>query len=243
MSAQIVLLMAGAGSRFARAGYSASKPLIEVDGEPMFGRALSSLGDLPADRLLAVVRQQQIEEEAIDQRLNEVCPDLELVVLPGMTRGAAESALAAASLLDPDRPVVVLDCDLEFRSSEYVSLARSAPDGDFDVLLLTFPADDARYSFAQVESAGVVTAVAEKQVISDRAIAGAYCFSTAERFVSSAQRVVDRGERAGVPEFYMSEVVLDVLDRGGRVRAAAVEHYASFGTPEELDEFLLVRRA
>jgi dTDP-glucose pyrophosphorylase len=227
--------MAGLGTRFARAGHSTSKPLIKVAGRPMFERALAGVAGAGIDRLVVVVRQQQIDEENIQEKVVSLRPDAEVVVLPGLTAGAAESALSAVELLDPGSPVVVLDCDLEFSSAEYIAELERLGRGTFDVLLLTFQASDARYSYARTAAgSGKVVEVAEKRVISNRAIAGAYAFRSPAAFVSTVQDLLRDGVRAGVGEAYMSEVVHAYLARGDEVRAVDVDEYHSFGTPEEL---------
>jgi dTDP-glucose pyrophosphorylase len=235
MSCQVVLLMAGLGTRFARAGYTDSKPLIQVAGRPMFERALAGIEPAGVSRLVVVVRQQQIDEEDIAAKVAALRPEAELVVLPGLTAGAAESALSAVDRLDADRPLVVLDCDLEFSSAAYVAELAHLEDGAFDALLLTFAASDARYSYVRTAPGSrEVLEVAEKRVISNRAVAGAYAFRSPAAFAETVQQVLARGLRAGVAEAYMSEVVHGFLERGRAVRAVDVDRYHSFGTPEEL---------
>ena len=236
MSLQIVLLMAGRGSRFAAVGYDRSKPLIDVDGRPMFAAALASLDALGPLDVVAVVREEQVRLERIDDRIRAEVPDARVVVLPGMTRGAAESAFAASGALDADEPVVVLDCDLEFRSGQYESMVRASADVA-GVVLLTFEAHDPRYSFVRQDPAGQVVEIAEKRAISDRAVAGAYGFSSVRLFADAAESVT-----GGLGEFYMSAVVATLLRRGVAVRAAAVDSYTSFGTPEELDAGIVTSR-
>lgn len=233
--------MAGRGSRFSSAGYEESKPLIDVDGRPMFMAALGSVSGLAPRPVIAVVREEQIHRERIDERIRAEVPDAEIVVLPRMTRGAAESARAATSVLDPARPVVVLDCDLEFRSTEYDSRVDALSDAPAAVLL-TFEAHDPRYSFVRRAADGRVLEIAEKRAISDRAVAGAYGFSSAGLFAEAADAVMGAGLSDGLGEFYMSAVVSELLRRGADVRAATVDSYTSFGTPEELDARVVANR-
>ena len=240
MSVQVVLLMAGKGSRFSTAGYAPSKPLIDVDGRPMFAAALASLEGLAPLEVVAVVREEQVRLEGIDERIRAAVPDARCVVLPGMTRGAAESARAAIGALDPERPVVVLDCDLEFRSAEYDALVTGL-DAAERAVLLTFEAHDPRYSFVRPDGDGRVVEIAEKRAISDRAVAGAYGFSTARLFADAADAVMDGG-LGELGEFYMSAVVAELIRRGVDVRAATVDSYTSFGTPEELDAKVVANR-
>ena len=233
MSVQVILLMAGRGSRFTSAGYDRSKPLIDVDGRPMFAAALASLGALAPLDVVAVVRDEQVRLERIDARVRTEVPGARIVVLPELTRGAAESARAAVDALDAARPVVVLDCDLEFRSVGYEALVRGL-EGSARAALLTFEAHDARYSFVRSDDGGRVVEIAEKRAISHRAVAGAYGFSSAGLFAASAD-VVMSGGLGQLGEFYMSAIVAELIRSDVDVRSAVVDSYTSFGTPEELD--------
>lgn len=236
-SPRVVLLMAGAGSRFRREGYEQSKPLIPVRGVPMFVHALASLGTA-ADvaEPVCVVRRQQVDEEGIDVIVREQVPGARFVVLESMTRGAAESALAASAVIERDDAVVVLDCDLGFRSAAYEQVLRAGHQ-EVDGAVVTFAATSANYSYARVDADDRILEVAEKRVISDRAIAGAYYFRSAGEFFDSARRETERGVVDG-RELYLSNVLIDRLDAGRRLLACACDEYESFGTPTELTESL-----
>ena len=237
MSTQVVLLMAGAGSRFASVGFRESKPLIPVNGEPMFRRALDSLEGLErATRTTYVVREQQIHDEGIDDVIRQSDADPHIVALPRLTGGAAESAIAAVGALDAHAPVLVLDCDLWFRSASYTRAANSVALGRAadSAVLLTFQASESRYSYVATTSDGRVTSIAEKRVISSHAVGGSYFFSSAAVFAEAADDARADLPASGEAEFYMSAVVRALLRMEKRVSAWPADDYLSFGTPEEL---------
>jgi dTDP-glucose pyrophosphorylase len=233
----VVMPMAGLGTRFAQHGYAASKPLLDVDGEPMFARAMSSLDALPDKRLVFVVREEQVTTEAITATIRAHFSDSTVVTIPSMTRGAAETALCAGELISPGQPLIVLDCDLYFQSTSYERLALDMTEANasaVDAALLVFPASHPRYSYVSVDDKGQAREIVEKRVISDKAVAGAYLFARGETFLRSARRVVDGVAEVEHAEMYMSSVVSDVIRDGGVVTTAPVDIYRSFGTPEEL---------
>lgn len=235
---QVVMPMAGMGSRFASAGWTVPKPLINVGGMPMFERALSSLDGLPLRRrVVLVVQQAHIDEHGIDTAAATALPGVITVAVPALTRGAAETALAAATVLDPEDPLVVMDCDLWFSSKSYNEMVVSAAADPESIAggLLTFTSRDPRYSYAETRG-DLVVRTAEKVAISDHAITGAYFFSKARYFIEAAQAQV-ASPLEGEPEYYLSSVYNALIKSGRRVSWSSVDSFASFGTPEELAAF------
>ncbi|MCE9668794.1 NTP transferase domain-containing protein [Myxococcus stipitatus] len=236
----VLLPMAGLGSRFADAGFTTPKPLIPVDGMPMVLKALSSLSDWGLEVVhTAVVRRPHEEQFRLATLLREAVPGLEVVILEEMTRGAVETALAASGRMTGERGLLVMDCDLWFDSPAYRDLVRAALASDDPTLaggLLTFPSQLPRYSYAKCEGDRVVR-TAEKVVISDAAIMGAYFFATERHFLDVGRQLMDRPISEGMREYYLSLLYNLLLDAGGAVRAAKVSRYASFGTPEELRQY------
>lgn len=229
----ILMPMGGLGSRFAKEGWSTPKPMIPVDGVPMFRKALGSFDGLPAPRAVTLVIRRELDDAfGLGGMITATLPQAEVVVIPELTRGSVETCLAAAPLIRPDDGVVVLDCDLWFSSPAYLALIAGALDGSrpVDGGLLTFPATSPRYSFAELDGRRVVR-TAEKEAISSNALAGAYFFNTGKLFLDAAHDLVSRPP---VNEYYVSHLYNIILQRGGHVEAAPVERYASFGTPEEL---------
>lgn len=237
---QILMPLAGAGSRFAKAGFATPKPLIEVDGRPMFLKAISSLDNVKAEkRYIFVIRQEHVDTQQLDTLIKAAQPEAKIVVLPEITRGAAETALAAQHLLNPEDGLVVMDCDLWFNSHSYDEMIQASLNNSSNIAggLLTFKADDPRYSYAEVGPDGFVIRTAEKKVISEKAITGAYFFATAKEFIDSGESLLQQPLNAGMPEYYLSLLYNILLDEGKNIQAAYVDKFASFGTPEELETY------
>nr|ABH02988.1 SpaE [Spirochaeta aurantia] len=233
---QILFPMGGLGQRFRDQGYDLPKPLIAVDGEPMVLRALRSFDGLVGDlKIIFIVRQDAQTDHGLAESLVDYVPGATCVLLAGNTRGAVETCLVAANLIDTDTPLVVMDCDLAFRSREYFSrLSRfGSPDGG-DGLLLSFPSQSPRYSYAQIDASGRVVDTAEKVVISQNALAGAYGFRSGRLFREYAERLVTRPLNSEMREYYLSFLFREMVGAGLTVHLAKADEYHSFGTPEEL---------
>lgn len=232
----VLLPMAGLGSRFSQAGFELPKPLIPVDGQPMVLKALSSLEGFGVPLQVTVVLRRVHEQEfQLASLLQKALPDSKIVIIDDMTRGAVETCLRAEPEMKGDRGLLVMDCDLWFRSPAYAELIRgtlSSEDGPAGALL-NFEADAPRYSYAEREGFRVLR-TAEKKVISKHAVVGAYFFSHERTFLDVAHQLMGRNLTGDVKEYYLSLLYNLLLERGDRIEARDVEAYASFGTPEEL---------
>jgi GTP:adenosylcobinamide-phosphate guanylyltransferase len=155
---QVLMPMGGLGTRFRKVGITTPKPLIEVDGAPMFQRALRSFAPWTGDkRVVVVVRADDDAEHGLARQVLRAEPAADIVLLEHDTRGAVETCLEARDRLDPDLPLVIMDCDIAFDSPEYFRvLAGAVESQDVDGLLLSFHSTEPRYSFAEVGPDGLV---------------------------------------------------------------------------------------
>lgn len=236
---QILMPMGGLGQRFRDQGYDTPKPLIEVDGVAMFQKALAAYDDYPGDkRHLFVIRKDTDEEYALADRIRSLLPDAQIIVLTHNTGGAVETCLIAEEMIDPELPLVIMDCDITFDAPLYFEKMKEAVDeAKFDGLLLSFTSSDPRYSFAEVNEEGIVTRTAEKVAISDNALMGAYFFTKAATFLDAAHTLVERQLGEEMKEYYVSLIYNILIDTGRRV-GLAKGSFTSFGTPEELQAYL-----
>lgn len=238
----IIMPMAGEGSRFLKEGWTTPKPLIDLKGLPLFKRAIGSVNidDLPM-KYSFIVRQEHIDKYEIDKGIKSFLPDAEIFSVLQTTRGAVETCLLAESAIDDKDGVIVMDCDLEFRSEEFLKiiheiLSQSAAESEGGALV-SFESNQPRYSYAEVGTDGFVKRTAEKEVISNHALCGAYFFSTGKRFKEIAHKLLDEPEFKK-PEYYVSLLYNYMLAEGEKVRLAPMEEYYSYGTPEELKRYL-----
>lgn len=241
-SLHIIMPMAGEGSRFAKAGWTTPKPLIELNGQPLFKHAISSVAAEGIQMKYSfIVRQEHIDNYAIDKGIRSFLPEANIFSVLKTTRGAVETCLMAESAIADEDAIIVMDCDLEFRSKEFLKIIKSIlsepvekSDGG---ALVSFESDQPRYSYAELGEDGLVKRTAEKEVISNHALCGAYFFSTGKEFKQIAHRLLDELEFKK-PEYYVSLLYNYMLERGEKVYLAPMEEYYSYGTPEELKRYL-----
>lgn len=237
----IIMPMAGEGSRFRNAGWTTPKPLIELKGKPLFVRAIESVRvDEAPMKYSFIVRKEHIDDYGVDKSIKAILPGANIYSVEKTTRGAVETCLIAEEGIADDDAVVVMDCDLEFRSYEYRRLIEEALNTTGDKAcggaLVSFESDEPKYSYAEVGDDGFVKRTAEKEVISNHALCGAYFFASGREFKAVAHRLLDEPVMLK-PEFYVSLLYNYLLRDGSPVRLATMEMYRSYGTPEELKQW------
>lgn len=234
--------MAGEGSRFANAGWNTPKPLIELNGQPLFKHAISSVAvEGIKMKYSFIVRHEHIEKYGIDEGIKAFLPEANIFSVMKTTRGAVETCLIAECAIANDDAVIVMDCDLEFRSMKFIEdikkiLSQPMEEANGGALV-SFESDQLKYSYAEVGEDGYVVRTAEKEVISNHALCGAYFFSTGKRFKEIAHQLLDEPDFKK-PEYYVSLLFNYMLAAGERVKLAPMEEYYSYGTPEELQRYL-----
>lgn len=238
----VIMPMAGEGSRFLKEGWTTPKPLIELRGIPLFKRAISSVSVEGAPMKYSfIVRREHIEKYKINEQIKTILPEANVFYVDKTTRGAVETCLMAESVISEEDSVVVMDCDLEFKSKGYIQGIKSILEKNIAEvnggMLVSFESLEPRYSYAEVDKNMVVKRTAEKEVISNHALCGAYFFSSALGFLRAAHKLLDEPVFTK-PEYYVSLLYNYLLANGEVVKLATMEEYYSYGTPEELKRYL-----
>jgi dTDP-glucose pyrophosphorylase len=230
----VLIPMAGAGSRFAQAGYTFPKPLIEVRGKPMIQVVVENL-NIEANYIF-LVQKDHYETYNLKYLLNLIAPGCKIVQVDGITEGAACTTLLAKEHIDNDAPLVMANSDqfVEWNSNEcmYAFSADSIDGG-----ILTFKATHPKWSYAKLNEDGFVSEVAEKKVISDEATVGIYYWRHGSDYVKYAEQMIDKNIRTN-GEFYTCPVFNEAISDGKKIRVKNIEKMWGIGTPEDLNYFL-----
>lgn len=234
--------MAGEGSRFLKEGWTTPKPLIELNGQPLFKHAISSVTDKDIQMKYSfIVRQEHIDKYQIDKGIRSFLPEANLFSVVKTTRGAVETCLIAENAIADDDAVIVMDCDLEFRSKKFMEIIKQILNKPIEEAtggaLVSFESNEPRYSYAALGEDGFVARTAEKEVISNHALCGAYFFASGRRFKQIAHLLLAESAFTK-PEYYVSLLFNYLLKDGEKVWLAPMEEYYSYGTPEELKRYL-----
>lgn len=230
----VLIPMAGAGSRFAAAGYTFPKPLIEVNGKPMIQVVVENL-NIDAHYIF-IVQREHYERYNLKQLLNLIAPDCDIIQVDGLTEGAACTTLLAKQLIDNDAPLVMANSDqfVEWNSNE--CLYAFTADG-IDGGIVTFEATHPKWSFAKLGDDGLVTEVAEKNPISNIATVGIYYWKHGSDYVKYAEQMIANNIRVN-NEFYVCPVFNEAIGDGKKIRTKNIDRMWGIGTPEDLNYFL-----
>jgi HAD superfamily hydrolase (TIGR01509 family) len=231
----VLIPMAGAGSRFEQAGYTFPKPLIEVDGKPMIQVVVENL-NIDAKHIF-IVQKRHYEKYNLKYLLNLITNDnCEIVQVDGMTEGAACTTLLAKELIDNDEPLVMANSDqfLEWDSNEFMY---SMVADDVDGGIVSFEATHPKWSFAKLGDDGFVTEVAEKKPISNIATVGVYYWARGSDYVKYAEQMIEKDIRTN-NEFYVCPVYNEAIGDKKKVKIFPIDKMWGLGTPEDLSEYV-----
>lgn len=239
MVLNIVVPMAGAGSRFALAGFKTPKPLIPVLGVPMIRLVIENLRPSAPHRFIFVCQAAHVLEYGLRPLLSEWAPGSIIVELNGLTEGAACTVLAARSAMALDEPLMIANAD-QWVDVDIDAYLRAMENPPLDGIIMTMWADDPKWSFVATEN-GLVTRVVEKEVISNDATVGIYNFRRASDFIRGAEEMIRQDLRVK-NEFYVAPVYNLLIAEGYRVGIHDVGREADgmygLGTPADLELFL-----
>ena len=230
----VLIPMAGAGSRFEAAGYTFPKPLIEVRKKPMIQVVVENL-NIKANYIY-VVQKSHREKYNLDALLSLITPGCKIVETEGMTEGAACTALLAKEHINTDAPLFFANSDqfVEWDSNEFLYKMNET---DADGGIVTFEATHPKWSFAKVDENGLVTEVAEKKPISNIATVGYYYWKHGSDFVKYAEQMIDKNVRVN-NEFYVCPVFNEAISDCKQIRTFNVNGMWGLGTPEDLNYYL-----
>ena len=230
----VLIPMAGAGSRFQQAGYTFPKPLIDVEGKPMIQVVVDNL-NIDATYIY-VVQKEHREKYNLDTLLNLITPNCKIVEVDGLTEGAACTTLLAKEYINNDAPLVMANSDqfIEWDSNEFMyKMVEQKVDGG----ILTFHATHPKWSFAKIDEYGYVTKVAEKNPISDIATVGVYYWAKGSDYVKYAEQMINKNIRTN-NEFYTCPTFNEAIGDGKKIKTFNIKKMWGLGTPEDLKYYL-----
>jgi dTDP-glucose pyrophosphorylase len=238
---KILIPMAGEGSRFASAGYTFPKPLIDVEGKPMIERVVENFSDY-ASEFIFLVRKQHLEKfTGMGSTLHRIAKGrFRIVEVDRLTEGAACTALLAKEYINQDEDLLIANSDQILKCSmrNFGYLKTSSP---HDGIVFCFNATHPKWSFVEIGDFpamyGNVIRVAEKEPISDIATCGVYWYRKGSDFVKAAKQMIDKNIRVN-NEFYIAPVYNELIGGGGTVIPFFVDEMHGIGTPEDLNAYL-----
>jgi UDP-N-acetylglucosamine diphosphorylase / glucose-1-phosphate thymidylyltransferase / UDP-N-acetylgalactosamine diphosphorylase / glucosamine-1-phosphate N-acetyltransferase / galactosamine-1-phosphate N-acetyltransferase len=235
----IVIPMAGQGSRFVKSGYKKPKPFIDVNGKPMIVRVLENLA-YPNARYILIARKEHIEKEAV--LVAKIEKEFNAIFIPinKLTEGTACTALYARKYINNDEPLLIANSDqiVDINIADFID---DCVDRNIDGSILTFVDEykDPKWSFARIDENSLVIEVKEKVVISKFATVGVYLYSRGKDFVDATVDMIIENDRVG-NEFYTCPTYNYAIKEGLKIGIYNIEfeQMHGIGTPDDLNLYL-----
>lgn len=242
----IVITMAGAGSRFRNAGWNVPKYMIKARGKTLFEWAMESLSEFKSAAASWIFVALKDDAADVVLFIKEKCAVMgidnpRVIAIDRITSGQAETAMLASKGAKDSRSVLIYNIDTYVEKGYMKPLAEDSIGGEeLDGYIPCFKAAGEHWSFVRLDDSGRATEIKEKERISDNCTIGAYWFRSWELYKHLYHTLYGGGESLVNGERYIAPMYDALLSEGGNVRIANVDakRVHVLGTPEELKAFI-----
>ena len=235
---QLVIPMAGEGRRFSEAGYDSPKPLLEIDGKPMFELVIRNLITPAVDRVVLLSRDEWDLSASIASLSSALSIPISNVPISGTTDGPAGTVEIAAPELDLEAPVVVANSD-QYVSGDLAGFYQAIEEG-IPGVILAMQDDDPKWSYVRVDKHGNALELREKVVISPLATVGIYAFSSGRLMLQAFRDMRKRRDMTN-GEYYVAPSYRYLIEQGAEVRVIDLgpigDVMHGMGIPQDYEAF------
>lgn len=230
----IVIPMAGKGSRFSNAGYTFPKPLIEINGKPMIQIVVENLNI--EGQYIFIVQKEHRQKYNLDNLLNNISKNCKIIEIDYVTEGAACTIMLAKEYIDNNDPLLIANSDqfLEWNSCNFLYFANS---DNIEGCISTFTNTHPKWSYVKLDENGYVTEVQEKNPISNIATTGIYYWKRGSDYVKYSEQMISKNIRVN-NEFYVCPVYNEAILDKKLIKVMNCNKMWGIGTPEDLNTFL-----
>lgn len=238
----IVITMAGLGSRFRKAGYTVPKYMIEVKSRTLFEWSMLSLSAFTelAARFIFIVMKDKKEDETLF--IESQCKKLNItkyniICIDFLTDGQAATAMLGSKYWQSDHGLLIYNIDT------YVEAGCMQP-SDFkgDGFIPCFIAPGDHWSFAKADKNYRVSEVREKERISDYCTLGAYYFKSCQLYENIYNQYYSHENNLEKGEKYVAPLYNALIQNGYSVYLNIIDYsnVHVLGTPEEVMDFAVL---
>ena len=248
---RILIPMAGAGQRFADAGYTAHKPAImTVDRKtgqemPMVVCATRDLPGVAKDGSNVIYVDRTFHKtDGVEHIIHAYYPQASFITVDHLTEVQACTCMLAEPYLDPEEPLLIAGCDngMDIDSDAFAGLTKEC-----DCIVFTYRHNEAvlanpnAYGWMITDEDGNITGTSIKKAISDMpmedpAVVATFWFRKAEVFLEATRKMIAENDRVN-QEFYVDQTVKHVLDLGYRAKIFDIDRYVGWGTPADYEGY------
>ena len=234
----IIITMAGLGSRFRKVGYTIPKYMINVNGKNLFEWSMMSLTDFNKEKgtkyIFIVRKEDNSKSFIIDEMKKFNVNDVNIVEIDELTDGQATSALLAKKYWNEEDEMIVYNIDTYVESGEM-----KYSDIKGNGFIPCFNAAGDHWSFVKVDKNGNAVEVKEKQRISDNCTVGLYYFKSCKLYELLYHEYYKDNRNIEKNEKYIAPLYNYMIQKGLQVNICNLNpnKVHVLGTPEEVEEF------
>tara|TARA_B100000902_G_scaffold399844_1_gene472956 strand:- start:7952 stop:9619 length:1668 start_codon:yes stop_codon:yes gene_type:complete len=226
----ILIPMAGKGSRFTKRGFKSQKPLIKLNEKTLIEHAIESL-NIDGNYIFIIRREINESNKELIDILNNIKPDCKIIEIDYITEGSASTCYLAKEYINNNDELIITNCDqiLEWDSANFLKKSK-----DYDCCVLTYNSNDKKNSFIKTDKNNIGIEIIEKEVISDNALVGVHYFKKGSDFISSYNEIFKNNKK--FKNEYYTSTVCDNLIKNNKlvynIKLTENQKYYSTGTPE-----------
>lgn len=248
---KVLIPMAGAGQRFADAGYRVHKPAIPTidryDGKekPMVVCATKDLPGVAADGSNVIYVDRTFHrEDGVEDAIRSYYKKAQFITIDRLTEGQACTCMLAKDYLDPEEELLIAGCDngMDIDRAAFEEVKRTC-----DCVVFTYRHNEAvlqnpnAYGWMLTDGEGNITGTSIKKAISDTpmedpAVVATFWFKKARVFMDATEKMIRENDRIN-GEFYVDQTVKHVLDLGYRAKIFDIDRYVGWGTPADYEGY------
>lgn len=233
---KIIVPLGGSSELFANAGHFYPKPLIEIVGKPMVQLVIEHAAFNIPHQFVFIIREEDALRFHLDNTLRLLAPECDIIKLKKNTKGGLCSVLMGIDKISDEDSLIIINGD-QVIDEDFSKIHEYWLHNNADAGVVTFKSVHPRWSYARIEE-GCVVQTAEKNPISNHAIAGYYYFAKAATFFECAyQSILNDVQHEG--SYYISPVMNEYVLRNMKVLNYKIESekYHSFYSPHLVQEF------
>ena len=230
----IVIPMAGLGSRFLNSNYTFPKPLIDVLGKSMIETVINNIA-IDANYIF-IVQKEHYEKYNLEDMLNLISPNCKIIQTDTVLSGAAQTTMLAKEYINNDNPIIIANSD-QYVNWDPREFIYDVMIKDVDGAILLFNSTHPKWSYVKINDFGFISEVAEKRVISNNATVGIYYWKHGSDYIKYAEQMIEKDIKVN-NEFYVCPVYNEAILDNKKIYPFFVNKMWGLGTPEDLDLFL-----
>jgi len=233
----IVVPLVGSSQFFDDAQYKFPKPLIEINGKTMIELFLQNFKEVERDtHFIFILNDDDCRKFHLDNILNILTShECEIIKIGSPTKGAACSVLMAIESINNDTPLIIANAD-QYLDISLNDAIKSLETNDAGVI--TFESIHPRWSYVKLNENNEIVETAEKNPISNHAIAGLYYFSKGKEFVQAAMNVIKKDTSVN-GQYYISPVFNELVLKNKKLGVYTISNskYHTFYNPQKIKDY------